>query len=293
MAKKSVVKNLISQLAENVKEENKTLDQIISGIMKDVEIWIKENKKEYDALCSSEQENLHNPTFLVKKVAEIKITKNNIRMSIYKNLKRIPGNMLQKDKILDIYDTLEDFKYACPYSGTLLLGAEKVHLDHIIPVSMGGSTDDWNILPICESCNLSKSDRHLLDWWECERTEQEEFKLVKIFNHITSKILENKGVIYSTTLTEEDIKNATGEDYSKTEKLDVLTFLFQLKNHIISNKQYILNPEQSFSTEQAKSKQIEKLVKEIETTFNVIYKRNKHEGKNNDLLINCYYWIYS
>ena len=48
MAKKNVVKNLISQLAENVKEENKTLDQIISGIMKDVEIWIKENKKEYD-----------------------------------------------------------------------------------------------------------------------------------------------------------------------------------------------------------------------------------------------------
>ena len=46
MAKKNVVKNLISQLAENVKEENKTLDQIISGIMKDVEIWIKENKKE-------------------------------------------------------------------------------------------------------------------------------------------------------------------------------------------------------------------------------------------------------
>jgi 5-methylcytosine-specific restriction endonuclease McrA len=37
---------------------------------------------------------------------------------------------------------------------------EVLHVDHIIPVSKGGTTDLENLQTLCQTCNLGKSNRH-------------------------------------------------------------------------------------------------------------------------------------
>lgn len=43
------------------------------------------------------------------------------------------------------------------------------HLDHIWPVSRGGSNEESNLVTACASCNLSKGSKTLLEWMEAKR----------------------------------------------------------------------------------------------------------------------------
>jgi len=44
----------------------------------------------------------------------------------------------------------------CPYCGADL--GDDYHLDHIIPVTMGGPNETWNIQATCPPCNMAKKD---------------------------------------------------------------------------------------------------------------------------------------
>ena len=50
---------------------------------------------------------------------------------------------------------------ACPYCNTKLYksGNNKFHIDHVMPLSKGGSNDISNIQLLCPKCNLSKHDK--------------------------------------------------------------------------------------------------------------------------------------
>lgn len=60
----------------------------------------------------------------------------------------------------------------CPYCGETF---EDGHIDHIIPVSKGGTNDRENLVYCCAHCNLSKRDKDLEDWlnWTNERIEDD------------------------------------------------------------------------------------------------------------------------
>lgn len=52
----------------------------------------------------------------------------------------------------------------CAYCGCKLNG--KYHVDHIIPLSRGGSNNADNLTLTCARCNLSKGDKLLSEWRE-------------------------------------------------------------------------------------------------------------------------------
>lgn len=41
---------------------------------------------------------------------------------------------------------------------------DKIHLDHVIPVSRGGRHSIGNLQPLCQRCNLSKNDKLNIEW---------------------------------------------------------------------------------------------------------------------------------
>lgn len=43
-------------------------------------------------------------------------------------------------------------------------GQPSQHIDHIIPVSRGGEHRVGNLAPACARCNLTKSDRYVMEW---------------------------------------------------------------------------------------------------------------------------------
>ena len=267
MAKrKEVEKSMLGVVSQRIKNDNKTVDELIDKIMKEVEVWVKDHKKDWDELSIEDQSTLTEPTYLVRKVAEIKYAKSSLRDIIIKNLNRAPGNLNEEQRMMGLYETLSNFDYKCPYSYTLLIGSDqKIHIDHIIPVSMGGPTDDWNCIPVCESCNTSKGNKHLLDWWEENRTQKEEYKLVKIFEHMTSKLLDETNEIHYL------------ETENETNRLDVISFLNQLYEHIEENKEYIVDCE--FENEKEKTKAIVKKLKELKSTLEKVTKKNNKNTK--------------
>lgn len=48
--------------------------------------------------------------------------------------------------------------FACKYCGRKGSGESPLHIDHIVPVALGGGNEDENLVTACEDCNFGKSD---------------------------------------------------------------------------------------------------------------------------------------
>ncbi|MAE64130.1 MAG: hypothetical protein CMJ18_07625 [Phycisphaeraceae bacterium] len=56
------------------------------------------------------------------------------------------------------FDILRRCNFACYYCGVpASLGLKVLHVDHVIPVSLGGTNDPWNLVAACWDCNLGKA----------------------------------------------------------------------------------------------------------------------------------------
>ena len=85
-----------------------------------------------------------------------------IRSRLFKGLQT--GNMKVGSLILDEKVKLRA-RRACVYCGA----TKNLSADHIIPPSKGGLESGDNLVLACRSCNSSKRDHDLLEWWQRTR----------------------------------------------------------------------------------------------------------------------------
>ena len=79
--------------------------------------------------------------------------------------------------------TLKYFNHQCAYCGS----AEYLEQDHVIPVSRGGHYTPDNIIPACRSCNASKNNKIMQDWF----TQHENYSVERMAN-ILKYVQKNK-----------------------------------------------------------------------------------------------------
>ena len=60
----------------------------------------------------------------------------------------------------------------CPYCSNLL-DTKKAHLEHIYPVSKGGKSSSKNLVWICSTCNLKKSNKTLIGFVKIHKMNRE------------------------------------------------------------------------------------------------------------------------
>ena len=77
-------------------------------------------------------------------------------------------------------ECLEFFDYTCAYSGAEL-NKDNTNIEHIIPISKGGTNDITNIVPALDSVNKSKNASDMLEWYKQQPYYSEE-RLNKILD---------------------------------------------------------------------------------------------------------------
>lgn len=115
---------------------------------------------------------------------------------------KVPENGLplkEWKKVIDYFDN------ECAYCGERDTELEQ---DHIIPVSKGGKYEMGNIIPACRSCNSSKQNKNIYEWYE-----QQEF-----YNGLKLNKIVNFCKLYNVNLRKVNV-NALEEDIE--EEIDI------------------------------------------------------------------------
>jgi hypothetical protein len=85
------------------------------------------------------------------------LVRNHRRLATKKNL----PSLLTTQNLTEIYNY---------FGGCALTGDKIIHLDHVIPLSVGrGGTIYGNVIPLRADLNISKSDNNIFEWFEANR----------------------------------------------------------------------------------------------------------------------------
>jgi 5-methylcytosine-specific restriction endonuclease McrA len=108
------------------------------------------------------------------------------RMKELRRTKKYWKTRNERRKSLKIYNyTMQDFKHACDYFDNVCAycGISKyLCMDHVIPLSKGGTSEIKNILPSCVSCNCRKHTQEMDSWYKKQKTfSQEKYEKIKTF----------------------------------------------------------------------------------------------------------------
>ncbi len=66
---------------------------------------------------------------------------------------------------LDLIAIKEQYNYCCAYCGVTDSENNKIQIDHVYPLSKGGSHTLLNLLPACRNCNYRKHNKLPLEWF--------------------------------------------------------------------------------------------------------------------------------
>ena len=61
-------------------------------------------------------------------------------------------------------ETVIFFEGSCAYCGKTMRKGERLTKDHLVPLSAGGATAQYNIVPACTHCNSSKGASEWREW---------------------------------------------------------------------------------------------------------------------------------
>lgn len=64
------------------------------------------------------------------------------------------------------------FRGRCAYCDQPPRPGEILEQDHVVPLSRGGTHSEGNILPACDTCNVRKNDRLIVEWRWNKRTQR-------------------------------------------------------------------------------------------------------------------------
>lgn len=64
----------------------------------------------------------------------------------------------------DVADILKSQKYRCAECGVSVKAINSRHVDHIMPLALGGSNSKSNLQVLCAPCNLKKAAKHPIDF---------------------------------------------------------------------------------------------------------------------------------
>lgn len=78
-------------------------------------------------------------------------------------------------------EMLEYFNYKCAYTGKCI--ENNLHVDHITPVTKGGSNYIYNLVPATPSANMSKGNKDMEEWYR-EQPYFSEDRLNKIYEYM-------------------------------------------------------------------------------------------------------------
>lgn len=67
-------------------------------------------------------------------------------------------------KSSDIAEILRRQKYKCAECGVSVKSKADRHIDHVMPIALGGTNWPWNLQVLCPRCNLSKGAKHPIDF---------------------------------------------------------------------------------------------------------------------------------
>lgn len=112
-----------------------------------------------------------------------KENKEKVYKNIYKRHTRIHENEYDYSE-KEWQFTLSAFNNECAYCGR---NDVKLEREHIIPVSKGGAYVIKNIIPACHSCNMSKLNRPMEEWYKQQKYyDDERFMRIKKWSDINA-----------------------------------------------------------------------------------------------------------